>query len=475
MNIVYYIVSTSLKSQDKSVGISGGHGYSYDPANESKKKLIKDAPTVYGYYVNGNYQNIAVDQVDIYNGRILGQPNETEAFLLHFELIINKWKEGKKDGEKLLVITNCVKGHKMLMNNRHPDSLDADLFKRVYSLWKDQGKDVLLDIEYYAKGGEGPKTAHKQLELATAMCELPAPDKINLDVMDIKEYKNPEIDFNKLVTASRWYFNTGDKSDFYDVDERGYSKYTFGRVDPDKKYYGKATPDVYYSTLYTKERIKVLDKLFNFSQKNYPNPYNIMAAGELNFIKSKEVARIIDTIPGTFSKKELIAPMTLGGTENAVLVESIDPPGLSYRIRDFHAKLDMIYRFFLKRDETGRFQNNQFIDITNLFFVKDPKGKWKIHPDFTNNTLKTPVTIEAPGCVKPVKINLSIKYDTPERNAFNSLVVNKVENIKVFLALDFNDESGVSYCTIVQTDDFDYIHSNSISNLRVYSLKELGK
>lgn len=473
MNIVYYIVSSFIK--DKNVGLSGGHGYSYDPGNESKRKLQKDVPSVYGYYVNGNYQNIAVDQIDIYNGRILKQPNEVDAYLTHLELIINKWLEDKKEGNKLLVIGNCVKAHKMLEKNKCPEAYNAELFNRVYALMQEHKKDIIHDIEYYAKGGEGPKTAHKQLELAEALGDLPNPDLIALDKMDVKEYKNPEIDFNKLVTATRWYFNTGDKSTFYDLDEEGYRHYTFGRVDPDKNYYGKATPDVFYSALYTKTPIKVLDKLFSFCQKNRPNPYNIMAAGNLNHIKSKEVARIIDTIPGTFGKKELVAPMTLGNNEGANLVEFIDPPGLSYRIRDFHAKLAAIFRFWRKRDANGCYQKHKFVDITELFFVKDPKGKWKIHPDFTNNTLKMPVTIEAPGCVKPVTINLSMKYDTPERNALNSLIVNKVEDIKVFLALDFSDDSGVSYCTIVNTPEFDYIHSNSIANLRVYSLKELGK
>jgi len=115
------------------------------------------------------------------------------------------------------------------------------------------------------------------------------------------------------------------------------------------------------------------------------------------------------------------------------------------------------------------------VDITDIFFVRDAKDKLKIHPDFTNNTLKVPVSIDAPGCVKKVKINLSIKYDTPERNSLNSLITGKVDDIKVYLALDFGDDAGVSYCTIVSTPEFDYIHSNSISNLRVYSLSELGK
>lgn len=474
MNIVYYIVSSLIK--DKNIGVAGGHGYSYNPETESRRKLMKDAPTVYGYYVNGNYQNIAVDQVDIYNGRVINQPNECMAFILGFRDIANEWLANKKDGEKLLIVSNSIKGQRALVSGSSADTKDNQaLVDEIHNLYEDNKGDIIIDLEYHAKGGEGPKVALKQCELAEALCELKDAEEHVLDKMDVKEYKNPEIDFNKLVTASRWYFNTGDKSEHYDLNEFGYRKYTFGRVEPDKNYYGKATPDVYYSTLYTKEPITVLDKLYNFCKANKPNPYNIMMAGNLNFIKSKEVARIIDTYPGKFVKKDLVAPMTLGNTEDAVLVEFIDPPGLSYRIRDFHNKLDMIYGFFKKRDADGNYQKNRFIDITESFFTKDTKGKFKIQPDFTNNTLKLPIMIEAPGCVKPVKINLSIKYDTPERNAFASLVNNKIEDIKVYIALDFNDEAGVSYCTIVETPDFDYIHSNSISNLRVYNLKELGK
>lgn len=473
MNIVYYIVSTFDK--DKNVGLSGGHGYSYNPTKESKRSLIKGAPSVYGYFVNGNYQNIAVDMIDVYNGRVLNQPNETEAFLLHLEMIIQEWEKTKEEGRKLLVITNCVKGHKMVTNNRHPDAVNAEIFKRVYNKYDEHKKDIIIDIEYYAKGGEGPKVGHKQLELCVALSELPSSQIASLDKLDIKTYKDPEIDFNKLVSATRWYFNTGDKSEYWDIDEFGNRRYTFGRVDPDKNYYGKATPDVYYSALYTKTPIVVLDKLYTFCQKNKPNPYNIMSAGNLNFIKSKEIARVIDTIPGIFGKKDLIAPMTIGNTEDAALVEFIDPPGLSYRIRDFHDRLAFTYKFFKNKDEQGRYKKNTFIDITDRFFIKDAKDKWKIHPDFTNNTLSIPIKVDAPGCIKQIPINLAIKYDCPDRNAMNSLIVKKIEDIKVYLCLDFNDDAGVSYCTIVSTPDFDYIHSNSCANLRVYSLKELGK
>lgn len=129
----------------------------------------------------------------------------------------------------------------------------------------------------------------------------------------------------------------------------------------------------------------------------------------------------------------------------------------------------------MRKDENNQFQKQHFLDITDKFFEQDAKGKWKIHSDFTNNTLTVPVMIDAPGCVKQVKINLAIRYDIPERNALNSIINNKITDFKVWVGLDFNDEAGVHYYTVIQTPDWNLVHCNSCASLRVYSLKELGK
>lgn len=473
MNVVYYLVSEVIK--DKTVGISGGHGYSYpSDAVENNRKLTKDTPSCYGYFVNGSLQSIAVTQTEILNGRGLGQPSDYEAFLTHFITLIEQLKD--KDLERILIIHNCPNGQKLLTAATLTEKFRQNpTVQRARELHKQLGNRIILDDEYYVKGGEGTKQAHKQLDFSKALVEVDQNETVVLDIISPKEFKNPENDFNKIVTASRWYFNTGDKSRHYVVDDNGYRQYNFGRPETGKGYYGKATPDCYYSALFTKQPVMILDKLFNFCQDKKKNPYNLLAAANVDMVKSKEISRVIDILPGTVEKNSLKAPMMIGGNEDPILVDFIDPPGLSYRIVDFHEGLELYHTFFQKRDGDNRFQKHDFKDITDLFFVKDEKGKVKIHPGFTNNTITLPIPVECPGCVKPVTINLAIKYDCPERNALNSLINNKVPEFKVWLGMDFNDDAGVKYYTIIETPEYNYIHCNAVGNLRVYSLKELGR
>ncbi|WNV45969.1 ribonuclease H1 [Aeromonas phage AerS_266] len=471
MNIVYYLSSTMLK--DRGVAIAGGHGYTYDASVESKRKLIKNAPTGYGYYVGATLQSIAVDQVNILSGRALNLPTEHEVSLTAITELLEYAKRESVD--KVLIIGDCFNAFKLLKTPRLTEKFaENQIVIKARELFQALEPNVFLESELWANGGDGCKQASKQMDFAKALLELPNVPTSSLEVESIKDFKNPENDFNKLVTASRWFFNTGDNSTFYQPDEWGYRQYCFGRIDPQKNYYGKATPDVYYSSLFTKEPIVVLDKLYNFCRENKPNPYNILAAGNIDMIKSKEISRVIDVIPGVINKNELIASMAIGINASPVLVDFIDPPGLSYRIKDFQHHLSRYHEIFRKRDENNEFMKHRFVDITHLLFEQDEKGKWKINSNFTMNTLTIPVPVVAPGCLKPVTINLAVKYDMPDRSPLNSLLLNKIPEFKVWVGLDFNDDAGVAYYTVVDTPNFTYLHANSCANLRVYSLKELG-
>ena len=156
MNIVYYLVSALVK--DKNVGLSGGHGYTYDQNKESSRKLIKDTPSGYGYFVNGGYQSIPVEQVMILNGRGLRQETEVDAFLAHL-IAVFEYAE-KEETEKVLIIHDCVNGQKLLENTKVSDKFANNEFvKRARELYTKLKGKVILDLEYYAKGGEGSKAS----------------------------------------------------------------------------------------------------------------------------------------------------------------------------------------------------------------------------------------------------------------------------------------------------------------------------
>ena len=467
MNRVYYIVGQVLKNICK--GVTGGHGYCYDPEKPGKKKVQKDVPTTYGYYVGNEYQNDSANIEHYMSGRVSNDSIEV-AFIQHLELILKRHID--ENGHKLLIVTDMPKLTKAFISGKCSTEMDEEYFNKVHKLYADNQSSVIFDLTLYPKGGLGPKFAHNQSRMAEMILAIKPEGERLLKEVSEKEFTSPEVELNPIVTATRWYFNTGDKSKFYDHTD-GKRSYWFGTVDK-KVYHGKATPDVSYSILYTKKPLGLLDKLYDFCKGSIDNDLNLLFAGNLNNIKSKDVSRTIEDVPGVFKGNTLISPMTITGSDEPGLVDFLNPPGLAYRVVNFMERLDDIYKAFLNRHDTSIPKRIRFDDITDYFFVKEG-GKTKIRTDFVVSTLKVVVPIISPDCPKPVKINLSVNYDTPGRNQFNSLIKDKIDDIKVYLMLNFNDPAGVSYCTITSTPDFDYVFSNSISNLRVYSLKELGR
>jgi hypothetical protein len=137
---------------------------------------------------------------------------------------------------------------------------------------------IIFDMDHSAEGGRGNAMALKQLGLSEVITSWSKDEDVSYDLVNRKDFENPETDFNKIISASRWYFNTGDGTNFGLV-THGYRFYDFGKVEPDKKYYGKLTPDVTYSRLYTKEPITILDKLYQHTKKTIPNPNELLSAG----------------------------------------------------------------------------------------------------------------------------------------------------------------------------------------------------
>jgi hypothetical protein len=292
--------------------------------------------------------------------------------------------------------------------------------------------------------------------------------------MTRKEYENPESDFNKIVSATRWYFQTGNAVDFYKL-LNGFRVYGFGKVEPDKNYYGKITPDVTYSKLYTLKPIQLLDKLFEFTSKKIANPDGYLSAGTLNNLTGKDVARMIDTIPAVPQNTDLVSPVTKGNGK-PVLIELIKPVMMSYRVREFLDVMDFQLESFLKKDENNQFGHTKFYNITDQVYVKEENGKGvvklKLHPEFTQLKTSFKVLVDHPKAVKPVPIMLSVGYDIPERNAFNSV---EDPDVEVWVAVDTRNATGLRYNTLVKTNEFIYIHTSAAANLRVLNKAELGQ
>ena len=169
-------------------------------------------------------------------------------------------------------------------------------------------------------------------------------------------------------------------------------------------------------------------------------------------------------------------PYTVGGQEEPLLVELINPPMLSYRIKESFLNLDVVFHAFTNRDSADCFKHMKFYDITKEIYTTETnkKGdvKLKIAPQFGMTTSVIKVKVDHRKATKPIVLILGVGYDLPERNAFNSVTD---PNVKVWCAVDTQNDNGCRYCTVTETDEFLYIHTSGIANLRVLSLDELGR
>lgn len=491
INLVIYLIAGVTSLVKKHPHFLGGHGYTYDVNEEGKKKLQKDVPTSSGYFA-GNVQkaNTVVTVQDIVSLAINSKDTELEACLAGLLAVLDVFDKDPqmknlcvitkhKELETLarLKLDDVTKASEVKLKsyvlNPLERSMTEDLLRRLQT-FAETDRRVLFDLTASAEGGLGNREASKQADLAEAITVYGFERDAVLERVPRKEYENPELHFNKLVDASRWYFETGNAEQFYE--KRGdYRVYSFGKVEPDKGYYGKNTPDVTYSKLYTKEPLELLDKLFDFTVKRIDNPDGYLSAGDLNNIISKDVARLINQVPGLPTKKHLVSPLTKQGSK-PVLIELISPVMMSYRIRDFLVGMDVILESFLAKNEENKHGYSTFYNITDLIYVKEVNGKGveklKLHPDFTQTRPTFNVKVHHPNAKRAVPVTLSIGFDLPGRNAFNSV---EDPNVEVWLVTDTRNQQGLRYATLVKTDDFIYVHTSAVANLRVLTLSELGR
>ena len=485
INIVLYLDSGTEKiGRNKSTSFAGAHGYTYDATVEGKKKLVKDTPTTMGYFVTDKSKsNNVVNIIDVVSVVAYNFENELFALLALFHDVLKKFNTDEYNNLAVVVkerkLVAIVKANEFDKAAEKMELTAAEIelaldCRAIIEQLTIANRKVIYDLEGSVVGGMGNKKACEQTALACVNSTWSYDEKkVIIDKKPLKEYLEPETDFNKIVSAGRWFFNTGEGYDFYQI-HSGYRRYDFGKLDPEKKYYGKATPDVTYSVLYSKEPVSLLDKLYEFTKARIKNPNELLLAGNMQFVKSKDVARLIDSTPGVKKGKEIQVPYKVGNNEEPTLIELIDPPGLSYKINAAISDLGIIFHAFMNRDEDGNFGCQHFMEITDLIFKKEvnKKGVTKVslNNDFKANVIKMSVSAFHPKVTCKVPITLSIGYDTPERNNFNSV---EDESVKVFVALEFTNDKAIIYRTITTTDNWIYIHSAANSNLRVLNKTEL--
>lgn len=477
-NVIMYF-KIGMCKENGTVYYIGGSGYEYDINIDGKKKLAKKVPTTNGYCFDNKIINNTVVIENIITTITTNYKSAQDCMIDYFNLCLDSFKDDKEYNNIMFItkstfINNLIKCglNKLKKQNFvfNKNTLNESLVIRMFELLDlYKNRKVIFNINDWVDGGQGPKMTLEICGLCNTICQLSDEVFNKLDKVSLKEYESPNNDFNKIVNSNRWYFYTGSRNAYYD-DSEGFRKYYFGKIEKKKAYYGKLTPDVNYSLLYTKEPIKHLDKLRDYTVEHIHNDNGLLYAGITSNINSKAISRIIDSLPGVPQKDRLIIPFKVGAQEDPTLIEMINPPGLSFRIINDHLNLNDIMKDFLNERTKCRYK-----DITDLFYTIETNGKGveklTLNKDFKQSTEIIKCEDEHPNAVIPVKYNLVVGTDTPTRVNFNSVTD---VNVKVYLVTDTSNKNGSYVYTLVVTDDFLYL-SRGGANLRILNLKELGE
>lgn len=486
INVIIYLASGTAKLNNKeTVGFVGGYGYTYDHTIPGRKKLAKDVTTTVGYYTGDqNRSDTVVNDVDIITSIVPNVKTELESIFITLKHTLSYFDNDTHNNVAIILKNKYVplllsdKDNCKVLEKLNVDDNTITLIKdvkEIISRYLIKNKIVWFDLDGSVTGGMGNKRAQDQCDLAEIFSTWDTSTDIIFTVTDTKTYNNPVNDFNKIVSAGRWYFNTGSEHKFYE-DHNGYRRYDFGKIDPLKKYYGKATPNATYGSLFTKSPITLLDKLYEYAKVKLKNPNELMLAGKLQYVKSKDISRLIDVCPGVKKGKDLVVPYRVGSDDDEpTLVELIDPPGLSYRIVVGLDELGIFYNSFISRDENNTHGNQTFINITDSIYAKEVNGKGivklKLAESFKMNTQVIVVGGFHPKVSSRVPLMLAVGYDLPDRNNFGSVTDT---NVEVWCGLEFSNDKCIIYRTVTKTDGWIYVHSSSCANVRVLNKNELN-
>lgn len=478
-NLIFYSV---VEVNDKgNVGYGGGDGYDYLIDVEGKRKLRKDTPTTQGYFVNTECPVVNINNVV---NLLVGKQRDVLTVYLLMLIKLLDFVIENEDYKRIMFftkhkfITRLIKlkkeevavGMKLLkfdVNKRTVELLN-NLIDRMEAI-KELDKRLLINLEGFVEGGLGVKNAYKQMELARVLASVNK-STVSLSVTDLKTYENPESDFNKVVDANRWYFDSSLSEEYYKLVD-GKRVYDFGKVEPDKKYYGKFTPDVTYSRLYTKEPIQLLDKYFEFAKRVTNNENGYLQAGIIDNLNNRDALRLVEDLL-VEDKGNIYNPITRQNNE-PLIIETINPVLMSYKVREFLSSIDILYNTFTNRDKK-EFRNVKFYDITeSIFTVETNKrgvSKLSLNKDISMATRTLKFNVEHPNAKKPVPLIVSLGYDIPDRNNLNRV---ECLEAKMWLVVDTNNSNGIRYSTILETNDWTYVQINGLANLRILTLKEL--
>lgn len=286
-----------------------------------------------------------------------------------------------------------------------------------------------------------------------------------------KGYWNPESDYHRFFTESRWYFLTHKPLPEYYTSRGAFYVYYIGNHGSDDDMFGKPATDTVYGIIALRNKNVVLHNLKeHVDEVTYTQTrasYSLPVIGQLNNIFKPMVYRdlILSDCKHLYKqneKPELYAP------PEVLLTTERNPPLLATRAFDHFTALEMKLLSFLNGEQDPIYIYN---NITNFIYEQvetKKKQTLKVSPNLAMDTQSIKIDVEYNHNNERLKsdVVLTCGLDIPKRNLFTALLEKKPE-VYVLTWPEASSRKAFRYATIVVCDDAVGIWAGVYSNLRL--------
>ena len=286
----------------------------------------------------------------------------------------------------------------------------------------------------------------------------------DINVVEGKGYWSQRTEINRMISQSKWYFNTNVES--APITEDGRYVYHLGEHGKEDDFLGKAISDSMMSIVYLRRPEPVLETLRAYQDAQDSGTHQSLVIGRLENITKADVYDTILENKGLYLQRAENR-LDLFTERQLQLTKELRPGRLSFNAFTTLTVLETILNNYLTDPVKHRLT---ITDLTDLLYevteVKKGKSVCKLKPTFSSSTRAYPVQVgyDTGGSQGTCELTLTVGLDLPDRNTLAALA-HLVP--KVSLVTWREADTAFRYATVVEAGEDIGIWAGVYSNLHM--------
>ena len=444
----------------------GAHGYFYD--DDKPKKLIKENITGKGYIDGGIEESVNVLKFFNYLGTNgINTNNVSEINALYYSL--EELTKYDITHIHILVDSEYIRkgilewSHKWIRNNwkredGNPVS-NQEEWKRLLNILDEyRERKVTYDLEWVKghNGNIGNTIADRLCNIAINILKTSKESVSLYKYYSPEDYWNDKVERNPYLSFKRVFFNS-----ITEPKDIGYYFLEDSDKKDDKFYLGKKYNNCSFSVIKLNKPDHAIE-VIKQKQSKIAEDYNVVVLLKLDRLYEPDLYRYLKDYGEYALYRANNYSVNMNFLDNKPVTKEIDPPGLSLYAMETFGYMESILKSLIDQKD---FPLLHRVDITNLIFIEQPKGKkvtTVLNPTLKPNLKILDVNLNLPDLLLDnKKISLVLGSDILNRNNLK-----KIETLHphVEILLIKNSESSYTYMTYIKSDIGEGIWSSIYSN-----------